>query len=39
MAEAPRKAADRPILKIKLGAPEGDLERIRAVRAAAPNRP
>jgi L-alanine-DL-glutamate epimerase-like enolase superfamily enzyme len=37
MAEATRKAAERPILKIKLGAPEGDLERIRAVRAAAPN--
>ncbi|MFC0283002.1 N-acetyl-D-Glu racemase DgcA [Camelimonas abortus] len=26
----------RPVLKIKLGAPEGDMERIRAVRAAAP---
>jgi L-alanine-DL-glutamate epimerase-like enolase superfamily enzyme len=37
MAEATRKAADRPILKIKLGAPEGDLERIRAVRDAAPD--
>jgi L-alanine-DL-glutamate epimerase-like enolase superfamily enzyme len=37
MAEATRKAADRPILKIKLGAPEGDLERIRAVREAASN--
>jgi L-alanine-DL-glutamate epimerase-like enolase superfamily enzyme len=37
MAEATRKVAERPILKIKLGAPEGDLERIRAVRAAAPN--
>lgn len=36
MAEATRKAADRPILKIKLGGPDGDLERIRAVRAAAP---
>lgn len=37
MAEAVRKAADRPILKIKLGGPGGDLERIRAVRAAAPD--
>jgi L-alanine-DL-glutamate epimerase-like enolase superfamily enzyme len=37
MAAAARKAADRPILKIKLGAPEGDLDRIRAVRAAAPD--
>ena len=36
MAEAAARAADRPILKIKLGGPEGDLERIRAVRAAAP---
>ena len=35
MAEAVAKASDRPILKIKLGAPEGDLERISAVRAAA----
>ena len=37
MAAATTKAADRPILKIKLGAPEGDLERIVAVRAAAPD--
>ncbi len=37
MAEAVRKAADRPILKIKLGAPDGDLDRIRAVRDAAPD--
>ena len=37
MAAATAKAADRPILKIKLGAPEGDLERIAAVRAAAPD--
>ena len=37
MAEAARKASARPILKIKLGAPEGDLERIAAVRAAAPD--
>ncbi|HEX2554939.1 MAG TPA: N-acetyl-D-Glu racemase DgcA [Microvirga sp.] len=36
MAEAAASAADRPILKIKLGAPEGDIERIRAVRRAAP---
>ena len=36
MAEAVRKAADRPVLKIKLGAPEGDFARIEAVRAAAP---
>jgi L-alanine-DL-glutamate epimerase-like enolase superfamily enzyme len=36
MAEMARKASDRPILKIKLGAPEGDLSRIRAVRLAAP---
>jgi L-Ala-D/L-Glu epimerase len=36
MAEAVRKASDRPILKIKLGGPDGDLERIRAVRKAAP---
>src|SRR3954453_18638482 len=34
MAEAARGAAERPILKIKLGQ-DGDLERIRAVRAAA----
>jgi L-Ala-D/L-Glu epimerase len=37
MAAAVAKASDRPILKIKLGAPEGDLERIAAVRAAAPD--
>jgi len=37
MAAAAAKAADRPILKIKLGAPDGDLERIAAVRAAAPD--
>jgi L-alanine-DL-glutamate epimerase-like enolase superfamily enzyme len=36
MAEAVARASDRPILKIKLGAPDGDLERIAAVRAAAP---
>jgi len=37
MAEAAAAAAHRPILKIKLGAPDGDAERIRAVRAAAPD--
>jgi L-alanine-DL-glutamate epimerase-like enolase superfamily enzyme len=36
MGEATARAADRPILKIKLGAPGGDVDRIRAVRAAAP---
>lgn len=36
MADAVRKASDRPILKIKLGGPGGDLDRIRAVRRAAP---
>jgi len=36
MAEAARAAA-RPLLKVKLGAPAGDDERIRAVRAAAPD--
>ena len=35
MAEGARGAADRPLLKIKLGG-EGDPDRIRAVRAAAP---
>lgn len=38
MAEATRLAATRPVLKIKLGAGDGyDGERMRAVRAAAPN--
>ena len=37
MAEATARAASRPILKIKLGAPDGDLARIAAVRAAAPD--
>ena len=37
MARAAARAAARPILKIKLGAPDGDLERIEAVRAAAPD--
>ena len=35
MGEAARKAASRKLLKVKLGG-EGDPERIRAVRAAAP---
>lgn len=35
MAEAAREAASRPLLKVKLGG-EGDIERIRAVREAAP---
>ncbi|HEY5412022.1 MAG TPA: N-acetyl-D-Glu racemase DgcA [Caulobacteraceae bacterium] len=35
MARAAAAAARRPMLKLKLGAP-GDLERVRAVRAAAP---
>jgi L-alanine-DL-glutamate epimerase-like enolase superfamily enzyme len=36
MAEAAAKAAHRPLLKIKLGG-DGDGERIKAVRRAAPN--
>ncbi len=36
MAEAARAAADRPLLKIKLGG-DGDRERLAAVRAAAPD--
>jgi L-alanine-DL-glutamate epimerase-like enolase superfamily enzyme len=36
MAEAARKAAGMPLLKIKLGG-DGDAERIHAVRAAAPH--
>jgi L-alanine-DL-glutamate epimerase-like enolase superfamily enzyme len=36
MAAAAAKAAERPILKVKFGAPDGDLDRIRAVRRAAP---
>ena len=36
MAEAAAKAADRPILKVKFGGPGGDLDRIAAVRRAAP---
>ena len=37
MAAAAAKAASRPILKIKLGAPGGDLDRIAAVREAVPD--
>jgi L-alanine-DL-glutamate epimerase-like enolase superfamily enzyme len=37
MAEAAAKAAHRPILKVKFGSPDGDIERIRAVRRAAPD--
>jgi L-alanine-DL-glutamate epimerase-like enolase superfamily enzyme len=37
MAEATAKAAHRPILKVKFGGPGGDLARIAAVRAAAPD--
>lgn len=36
MAEAAERAASRPLLKVKLGAAEGDGERIAAVRRAAP---
>lgn len=36
MAEAAGKAAGRPLLKVKLGGKDGDPERIRAVRKAAP---
>lgn len=36
MAEAATKAGNRPILKVKFGTPEGDIERIRAVRRAVP---
>jgi L-alanine-DL-glutamate epimerase-like enolase superfamily enzyme len=35
MAEATRGASGRGLLKIKVGAPNGDIERIRAVHAAA----
>ena len=37
MAEAAARASARPILKVKLGAPEGDLERISAIRRAVPD--
>lgn len=36
MESATRKASERPVLKIKLGASEGDAERIERVRRAAP---
>jgi len=36
MAEAAAKASERPLLKIKLGG-DGDHERLRAIRAAAPD--
>ncbi|MCB1477023.1 MAG: dipeptide epimerase [Rhodobiaceae bacterium] len=36
MAEAAAKAATRPLLKVKLGRSEGDMERLAAVRRAAP---
>ena len=36
MREAARKAASRPLLKVKLGAGAEDLDRIRAVREGAP---
>jgi len=36
MAESVLKAQGRPVLKVKLGGPGGDLERIRAIRQAAP---
>ena len=36
MAEAAERAASRPLLKVKLGAGEGDEARIAAVRRAAP---
>jgi L-alanine-DL-glutamate epimerase-like enolase superfamily enzyme len=37
MAQAAVKAANRPILKVKFGGEGGDLERIAAVRRAAPD--
>ena len=37
MADAASRAGSRPILKIKLGAPDGDRDRIAAVRAAVPD--
>ena len=36
MGEAAGRAATRPLLKLKLGLAQGDLERVAAVRAAAP---
>jgi len=37
MAAATAKESHRPLLKVKLGGPGGDVERIHAIRAAAPN--
>src|SRR5690606_36013920 len=37
MAEAARAAAGRPLLKLKLGQADGDLERVRAVRGVRPD--
>lgn len=37
MVENTQKSAHRPVLKIKLGSSEGDIERIYAVRKAAPH--
>lgn len=37
MAKAAAANADRPVLKLKLGRPTGDVDRVAAVRAAAPN--
>jgi L-alanine-DL-glutamate epimerase-like enolase superfamily enzyme len=37
MREAARAAAHRPILKVKLGAGDGDMERLAAVREGAPD--
>lgn len=37
MFENAKKASHRPILKVKMGAPEGDVERLFAVRKAAPD--
>lgn len=37
MALAAANNAGRPLLKLKLGMPDGDLDRVRAVRAAAPH--
>ncbi len=36
MRKAAEKSAHRPLLKVKLGRGEGDIERLRAIRAGAP---
>jgi L-alanine-DL-glutamate epimerase-like enolase superfamily enzyme len=36
MRKSAEKAAHRPLLKVKLGRGEGDIERLRAIRAGAP---